>query len=430
MEAVETRPGRAQPLLFTSETYPEIGRETAWCDFLTPLGFRPLRARDDGFYAHASALFSPLDIGFARIAAAPHGLSAVPNRAAAPLVLLHVDGDAALREDATETALKPGDVVVLPRSGTAELVYASPFRALAVTVPRDVFGARLIATDAARPARIAQSQGLGRVLSAMLTSIASTMDTLSASDLATIDLALSELLLSEFDAGATVEPGASATQAALRRRLCQTIESRLGDPDLTLSQITQVLGISERYAQKLFETIGESFTHYLRDRRLLRSRRELGSPQHTGVSVSEIGYRCGFNDAAHFSRVFRERFGVSPREHRQRATERSALDVGRPQQRGRPQTVARKPQGRIAAASTGGDPAAALPDLVLEPTRATALEQADRSQPKPIEKPNRHYIAARADTVHWGYFSRAIPPVLAIASGDIVTIETLSQHAS
>jgi len=33
-------------------------------------------------------------------------------------------------------------------------------------------------------------------------------------------------------------------------------------------------------------------------------------------------------------------------------------------------------------------------------------------------------------TVHWGYFSNAIKPVLTVRSGDIVTIETLSQHAS
>jgi len=33
--------------------------------------------------------------------------------------------------------------------------------------------------------------------------------------------------------------------------------------------------------------------------------------------VGEIAYGRGFNDAAHFSRAFRERFGCSPREWRQ-----------------------------------------------------------------------------------------------------------------
>ena len=32
--------------------------------------------------------------------------------------------------------------------------------------------------------------------------------------------------------------------------------------------------------------------------------------------------------------------------------------------------------------------------------------------------------------MHWGYFSRSLPPQIEIASGDTITIETLTQHAS
>jgi len=34
-----------------------------------------------------------------------------------------------------------------------------------------------------------------------------------------------------------------------------------------------------------------------------------------------------------------------------------------------------------------------------------------------------------AETVHWGYFSRSLEPVLSVQSGDFVTIETLTHHA-
>src|SRR5256885_16846212 len=33
-------------------------------------------------------------------------------------------------------------------------------------------------------------------------------------------------------------------------------------------------------------------------------------------------------------------------------------------------------------------------------------------------------------TVHWGYLSRSLKPVLSVRSGDVVTMETLTQHAS
>jgi acetamidase/formamidase len=40
-----------------------------------------------------------------------------------------------------------------------------------------------------------------------------------------------------------------------------------------------------------------------------------------------------------------------------------------------------------------------------------------------------HFIEARAETVHWGYFSRLLKPVVSAKSGDLVTIETLTHHA-
>jgi acetamidase/formamidase len=43
----------------------------------------------------------------------------------------------------------------------------------------------------------------------------------------------------------------------------------------------------------------------------------------------------------------------------------------------------------------------------------------------------RHYLLpANSETVHWGYFSKAIEPRLTVKSGDFVTIETLTHHAN
>lgn len=39
---------------------------------------------------------------------------------------------------------------------------------------------------------------------------------------------------------------------------------------------------------------------------------------------------------------------------------------------------------------------------------------------------SQHRLEASPDTVHWGYFDAAIPPVLRVASGDTVTISTVS----
>lgn len=48
--------------------------------------------------------------------------------------------------------------------------------------------------------------------------------------------------------------------------------------------------------------------------------------------------------------------------------------------------------------------------------------------PAPAEA-SHHHLPATDKTVRWGYFSKSIPPVLQVHSGDLVTIETLTHHA-
>ena len=52
---------------------------------------------------------------------------------------------------------------------------------------------------------------------------------------------------------------------------------------------------------------------------------------------------------------------------------------------------------------------------------------AQGSEPAPGLKleGREHYLSVNSKTIHWGYFSRLLDPVLEIESGDLVTIETL-----
>ncbi len=103
-------------------------------------------------------------------------------------------------------------------------------------------------------------------------------------------------------------------------RICQTIEAGLGDASLKPKQIADEHGISLRYLQKLFALTGQTFSGYVRSRRLERCRIDLASPLYAHLSITEICYRWGFNASAHFSRAFREQFNQSPRDYRRDPT--------------------------------------------------------------------------------------------------------------
>ena len=50
--------------------------------------------------------------------------------------------------------------------------------------------------------------------------------------------------------------------------------------------------------------------------------------------------------------------------------------------------------------------------------------------PRKIGTNNHYYVPASAETVHWGYFSKNLKPLVEVDSGDFVTIESLTHHAN
>jgi AraC-like DNA-binding protein len=101
-------------------------------------------------------------------------------------------------------------------------------------------------------------------------------------------------------------------------RIKGEIDARLRNPALTVSDVARDLGISVGHIHRLFRQEATTPAQYIWLRRLEMCSRDLVDPSRAGHSISEIAFSWGFNDAAHFSRSFRDRFGVAPREWRHR----------------------------------------------------------------------------------------------------------------
>lgn len=98
-------------------------------------------------------------------------------------------------------------------------------------------------------------------------------------------------------------------------KVSQFISRELPRP-LTLTDLARAGGVSNQHLLKLFrERNMESPTKMLYTRRLDAARDWLS---HTGLSIGEIAGRCGFANAFHFSRKFRQAHGLSPRAWRTR----------------------------------------------------------------------------------------------------------------
>jgi acetamidase/formamidase/AraC-like DNA-binding protein len=397
---------------FTSEAYPLQSRDEHWQETMQRFGFRCQSLRRD-FISHdvAIARTSPAGIEFVRISSYAQKLIQ-HDRGDSVLACLPIEGEG--RCEPASRTINAGDIVVVPPGEPFSLHFPRAFRLLLLRIPQEIVRARVVGNAVLELTHIRRRAGLGQVVSCALDAVSEALDSLSTSDFRALDLALVEMLLACQSTGAN---GGTAIQAALLRRIRQDIESRLADSDLTPGAIARAEGLSERYVQKLFETAGENFTSFVRRRRLERCRADFDNPQCDHLSISDICFRWGFNEASHFSRAFREQFGLSPRAYRHQGNKAESETVVTYANRGRPQ------QSR-SALRHGERSNASL--TVVENQRGAE----DAQRPSMHPEPGGHYLPANDKTVHWGYFSRALAPVIEIASGDRITVETLTQHAS
>jgi AraC-like DNA-binding protein len=64
-----------------------------------------------------------------------------------------------------------------------------------------------------------------------------------------------------------------------------------------------------RFSREFKKTFGKTFRDYLIDYRLKEACRLLENP---AATITDVTYAVGFNDPSYFSRVFKQRFGVTP----------------------------------------------------------------------------------------------------------------------
>jgi len=414
---------------FSTESYPKADRFPAWEEALARLALKPAgHQTEDGAYGLLSVVQSPSGISFSRLVTTPQDISAIHERNRADgkdgvWVVSVIEGRLTFHDGGNDLKAASGDIVYGAVGSHTTLTLNTDCRAIIVYIPRTAFHPRLMAPLPTKVVHLSGRGGVGHVLAGFLTAISEALEDLSVDQLRPIEMALPEFLVAGLfrQADTRALGGAAGVRAALFHRICQTIEAQLSDPELSLNSVAEAHGVSPRYVQKLFESIGQSYRRYIRERRLERCRYDLESPIHTQLSISDICFRWGFNDAAHFSRAFREHYGVSPREYR-RAVPASSFDDS-------PWTANRgRPDDRGVDIERG-----AAPPLQAEEEDTALLVRPSPPAPsapaKEQDGTRHHYLPATDKTVHWGYFSRFQPPAIEVKSGDIVTVETLTQHA-
>ncbi len=224
-------------------------------------------------------------------------------------------GTELVREGDRELALTPGDIVLWDGTQPTEIEIVEAFHKRTMLFPRDRVLAVCprLATVETMPSL--NGSATARLLVRYINALAIELPALEpAAQPAAADAAL-ELLR------AAVEPALptsrAATRSAMRAEIGRYVRAHLQEPQLGPESIARAFAISVRTLHTLFADVDESVAGLVRTERLARCMEDLR--RGNGGSVTDIAFRWGFCDAAHFSRVFKREFGATPSEIRQGA---------------------------------------------------------------------------------------------------------------
>jgi AraC family transcriptional regulator, positive regulator of tynA and feaB len=132
--------------------------------------------------------------------------------------------------------------------------------------------------------------------------------------------------------------GSTIDQDPARARPLTSLDRRLGDieayimrhltdPDLSFHKVASCCGISARYLSYVLKNGNTTFSDLLWGRRIVKAKEWLTSTSMRNHMVQEIAFMAGFKSAAHFSRMFKDAYGCSPKEFRMMQMAGATIEV-------------------------------------------------------------------------------------------------------
>ncbi|QEW04529.1 AraC family transcriptional regulator [Microbacterium lushaniae] len=261
-------------------------------------------------------------IAILRVRAHPHAIvrSADQVRAGGEDVVLAVvqlSGSSRLTTESGTRTLRPGDHLVSSWGVPSSWEFDAEFALFVARLPRDDLRAALARPGVPFGEPLASREGVGPVLLAFVRALARDMNLLRGP---TAPLVV-RCLVGMFEASllAAAPPVSPGGLTDVYSRAVGRIEDRIADPHLGVDALASALSVSRRQLQAAFTAHGTSVTQWVRTRRLERARAALARTSASERGVAQIAAEHGFRHPAHFSRLFRVAFGMSPTQWRSQA---------------------------------------------------------------------------------------------------------------
>lgn len=220
--------------------------------------------------------------------------------------------------------LTAGDLVLYSSTDPYALELTDNFEQLVVQVPRSKLLMRLPTADLLTGRRLRGKSAIGQLVGNGIRQIANSLQQSKSSVQNHMQDAIMDLIAAGLASVNDVAYEVSRPEQQLMSRTKAFIEANLSDPDLDRNRVAAAMGMSVRRLSEIFSKEDSSLAATIRIARLDHIARDLEDSCLLSQSVSAIAMRWGLNNFQHFSRTFKARFGLPPRDYRARAAKHAA----------------------------------------------------------------------------------------------------------
>lgn len=237
------------------------------------------------------------------------------------LVQLQQSGKGVVCQDGRIAVVNPGDFVLYDCTRPYELMFDDEeHHVMVLRLPRAHLEQHVTGLEELTATTVSGDGAAGHLLLSMVSTLRSQADRLHPSSAQGVSDAITQMIA----AGLRSLPQAnsrrpSSLHAYHLTRIKAYVKERLRDPGLSVASVAQVAGLSPDHLARLFRGEPLPLSRLIWQWRLEACHRDLVDPRLASRSVSDIAFSWGFNEAAHFSRSFKEQYGLTPREWRQQA---------------------------------------------------------------------------------------------------------------
>ena len=312
---------------FHFDTGSALAAERAHCwtgvnrDFFGPLGVECL---DDGPLDAQMSAFEVGPLRMFRIVAPAHRVQRCDAHEQWPIddkykLVLQLAGRSEIRQRDRAAKLRAGDWSLYDPRVPYSITNFERSDLLAVQIPRQQLRGFKVPTLHTSEATSSNLIGLHAVLGSFLRSLSEQLVRLPNG----VGQPLSETVLGLLASTLAVHQDEHIEYATLpevlKTRVRQYVQTHLAESDLSIDRIAEAMRCSKRYLHRIFEDEATTLDRYIWLSRLDRCRAALAAPAAGRKSVSEIAFSWGFNSSAHFCRMFKAQYGLSPREYQRQA---------------------------------------------------------------------------------------------------------------